>query len=42
MENYAYQEITLKLAPMLDALSHPARLQIVLYLDEKKEPNFVR
>ena len=32
METSPYQDITLKLAPMLDALSHPARLQIVLHL----------
>lgn len=32
MEVIEYQEISLKLAPMLDALSHPARLQIVLHL----------
>jgi len=32
METLVYQDIPLKLAPMLDALSHPARLQIVLHL----------
>ena len=32
MENITYQDIPLKLAPMLDALSHPARLQIILHL----------
>jgi ArsR family transcriptional regulator len=32
METIVYQDITLKLAPMLDALSHPARLQIILHL----------
>ena len=32
MEVIEYQDISLKLAPMLDALSHPARLQIVLHL----------
>ncbi|MBN2481014.1 MAG: helix-turn-helix transcriptional regulator [Bacteroidales bacterium] len=32
METLTYQDITLKLAPLLDALSHPARLQIVLHL----------
>jgi DNA-binding transcriptional ArsR family regulator len=32
MSTLTYQDITLKLAPMLDALSHPARLQIVLHL----------
>ena len=32
METAPYQDITLRLAPMLDALSHPARLQIVLHL----------
>jgi ArsR family transcriptional regulator, arsenate/arsenite/antimonite-responsive transcriptional repressor len=32
MNTLTYQDITLKLAPMLDALSHPARLQIVLHL----------
>lgn len=32
METTNYQEISVKLAPLLDALSHPARLQIVLHL----------
>ena len=32
MEGIEYQDISLKLAPMLDALSHPARLQIILHL----------
>jgi ArsR family transcriptional regulator, arsenate/arsenite/antimonite-responsive transcriptional repressor len=32
MEKLAYQETPMKLAPLLDALSHPARLQIVLHL----------
>ena len=32
METLIYQDIPLKLAPLLDALSHPARLQIVLHL----------
>jgi DNA-binding transcriptional ArsR family regulator len=32
METLTYQDIPLKLAPMLDALSHPARLQIILHL----------
>ncbi|HCT29550.1 MAG TPA: transcriptional regulator [Bacteroidales bacterium] len=32
METVDYQDISLKLAPMLDVLSHPARLQIVLHL----------
>ncbi len=32
METLDYQDISIKLAPMLDALSHPARLQIVLHL----------
>jgi len=32
METLVYQDISLKLAPLLDALSHPARLQIVLHL----------
>jgi len=32
MEVIEYQDISLKLAPMLDALSHPARLQIILHL----------
>ncbi len=32
MEVLEYQDISIKLAPMLDALSHPARLQIVLHL----------
>ena len=32
MEVVEYQDISIKLAPMLDALSHPARLQIVLHL----------
>lgn len=32
MEVIEYQDISIKLAPMLDALSHPARLQIVLHL----------
>jgi len=32
METLEYQDISLKLAPMLDALSHPARLQIILHL----------
>ena len=36
METSPYQDITLKLAPMLDALSHPARLQIVLHLAKYK------
>ena len=27
-----YQDVTIKLAPLLDALSHPARLQILLHL----------
>ena len=32
MESTEYQDISLKLAPLLDALSHPARLQILLHL----------
>jgi DNA-binding transcriptional ArsR family regulator len=32
METNDYQKITKKLAPMLNALSHPARLQIMLHL----------
>lgn len=32
METQTYQDISLKLAPILDALSHPARLQIILHL----------
>jgi len=32
MEVIEYQDISLKLAPMLDALSHPARLQIIIHL----------
>jgi ArsR family transcriptional regulator len=32
METLTYQDIPLKLAPILDALSHPARLQIILHL----------
>lgn len=32
MEVIEYQDISIKLAPMLDALSHPARLQIILHL----------
>ena len=32
METYTYQEITLKLSPLFDALSHPTRLQIMLHL----------
>ena len=32
MEVQKYQDISVKLAPMLDALSHPARLQIILHL----------
>jgi len=36
MQTSPYQDITLKLAPMLDALSHPARLQIVLHLAKYK------
>jgi DNA-binding transcriptional ArsR family regulator len=36
METTPYQDITLKLAPLLDALSHPARLQIVLHLARYK------
>src|SRR3989304_5027726 len=36
METSTYQEIALKLAPLLDALSHPARLQIVLHLAKYK------
>lgn len=32
METLVYQDIPLKLAPLLDALSHPARLQIILHL----------
>lgn len=32
METLVYQDIPLKLAPLLDALSHPARLQILLHL----------
>jgi DNA-binding transcriptional ArsR family regulator len=35
-EKSEYQELTLKLAPMLDALSHPARLQILLHLAKFK------
>ncbi|MBN1791115.1 MAG: helix-turn-helix transcriptional regulator [Bacteroidales bacterium] len=36
METAPYQNITLELAPLLDALSHPARLQIVLHLAKYK------
>ena len=32
MEVIEYQDISVKLAPLLDALSHPARLQILLHL----------
>ena len=32
MEKNDYQKITKNLAPMLNALSHPARLQIMLHL----------
>lgn len=32
MEVLVYQDIPVKLAPLLDALSHPARLEIVLHL----------
>lgn len=32
METNDYQKITKKLAPVLNALSHPARLQIMLHL----------
>jgi len=32
MEALEYQDISIKLAPLLDALSHPARLQIILHL----------
>lgn len=32
MEILEYQDISVKLAPLLDALSHPARLQILLHL----------
>lgn len=32
MNSSEYQDISIKLAPLLDALSHPARLQIVLHL----------
>lgn len=32
MEVIEYQDISLNLAPLLDALSHPARLQIILHL----------
>ena len=32
METSDYTEIALKLSPMLNALSHPARLQIMLHL----------
>jgi DNA-binding transcriptional ArsR family regulator len=32
METNDYQKITKNLAPMLNALSHPARLQIMLHL----------
>ena len=32
METIEYQDISKDLAPLLDALSHPARLQIVLHL----------
>ena len=32
METTNYQEVSIKLAPLLDALSHPARLQILLHL----------
>lgn len=32
METKKYQDISLKLTPLLNVLSHPARLQIILYL----------
>jgi DNA-binding transcriptional ArsR family regulator len=32
MGNTNYQDITLKIAPLFDALSHPARLQILIHL----------
>ena len=32
MENTSYHDISVKLAPLLDAMSHPARLQILLHL----------
>jgi DNA-binding transcriptional ArsR family regulator len=32
MEVAEYQNLSIKLAPLLDALSHPARLQIILHL----------
>lgn len=36
MESSNYQDISIKLAPLLDALSHPARLQILLHLAKYK------
>jgi DNA-binding transcriptional ArsR family regulator len=37
METLIYQDISFKLAPLLDALSHPARLQILLHLSKYKD-----
>lgn len=36
METKIYQEVPVKLAPLLHALSHPARLQILLHLSKYK------
>lgn len=36
MEILNYQDISVNLAPLLNALSHPARLQIVLHLAKYK------
>lgn len=36
METIIYQDVPLKLAPLLHALSHPARLQILLHLSKYK------
>ena len=36
MDNSNYQDISIKLASLLDALSHPARLQILLHLAKYK------
>ncbi|MBI9066585.1 MAG: winged helix-turn-helix transcriptional regulator [Salinivirgaceae bacterium] len=36
METAIYEEISLKLAPLLHALSHPARVQIIIHLSRYK------
>jgi ArsR family transcriptional regulator len=37
METTSYTDVAMKLAPIFEALSHPARIQILMSLSDKRE-----